>query len=149
MTPSMHLSVIKASYAGSPDSAAICHDLDRAFSLGHEFGIERAAGVVDQCNKEGPYNAVGAGSRIRALVVVEAKPDRSQGGGGSVGIMANELELAKYTLFDPEALGAKNFKLYPGSGRETTPAKMAEQINKSIADVLAGNFEYLEDDQLD
>ena len=74
MTPSMHLSAIKASYAGSPDGAAICHDLERAFSLGHEFGIERAAGVVDQCNKEGPYNAVGAASRIRALVVVDVKP---------------------------------------------------------------------------
>ncbi len=29
--------------------------------------IERAASVVDQCNHEGPYNAIGAASRIRAL----------------------------------------------------------------------------------
>jgi hypothetical protein len=28
---------------------------------------ERCAQVVDQCNREGPYNAIGAASRIRAL----------------------------------------------------------------------------------
>ena len=74
MTPAMHLSAIKAAYAHLDDGAAICHDLERAFSLGHEFGIERAAQVVDQCNKEGPYNAIGAASRIRRLVVVDVKP---------------------------------------------------------------------------
>lgn len=74
MTPSMHLSAIKAAYSGQPDGAAICHDLERAFSLGHEFGIERAAKLVDQSNKEGPYNAIGAASRIRALVVADVMP---------------------------------------------------------------------------
>ncbi len=73
MTPAMHLSAIKASYQHRDDAEAICHDLDRAFALGHEFGLERAAGVVDQCNKEGPYNSVGAASRIRALPVSEVK----------------------------------------------------------------------------
>ena len=29
--------------------------------------IEECAQVVDQCNHEGPYNAIGAASRIRAL----------------------------------------------------------------------------------
>lgn len=75
MTPSMHLSAIKASYTGDiPSVEMIHHDLERAFSLGHEFGIERAAEVVDQCNKEGPYNAIGAAARIRALKVIEVKP---------------------------------------------------------------------------
>lgn len=74
MTPSMHLSAIKAAYAHFPDKDAIFHDLERAFSLGHEFGIERAAEVVDRCNKEGPYTAIGAASRIRALKVIEVKP---------------------------------------------------------------------------
>ena len=75
MTPSMHLSAIKASYTGDmPSVQMIHHDLERAFALGHEFGIERAAAVVDQCNREGPYNAIGAASRIRALVVAEVKP---------------------------------------------------------------------------
>lgn len=74
MTPSMHLSALKASYAHLPDAKAIAADLERAFSLGHEFGIERAADVVDRCNREGPYNAIGAASRIRALVVEAVRP---------------------------------------------------------------------------
>lgn len=74
MTPAMRLSEIKASYGSYAGLAEmIHHDLERAFALGHEFGIERAAAVVDQCNKEGPYNAIGAASRIRALVVSEVK----------------------------------------------------------------------------
>lgn len=72
-----HLAAIKAAYASLKDGEAICHDLERAFSLGHEFGIERAAEVVDRCNKEGPYNAIGAASRIRALTVEEVKPVRT------------------------------------------------------------------------
>jgi hypothetical protein len=32
---------------------------------------ERCAQVVDQCNREGPYNAIGAASRIRALELEE------------------------------------------------------------------------------
>jgi hypothetical protein len=74
MTPEMYLSAIKAAYANQPGADAICYDLERAFSLGHEFGIERAASVVDQCNREGPYNAIGAASRIRALMVETVKP---------------------------------------------------------------------------
>ena len=70
MTPRMHLSAILASYAGHAESVeTIRLDLERAYALGHEFGIERAAEVVDQCNREGPYNAIAAASRIRALTV--------------------------------------------------------------------------------
>lgn len=29
--------------------------------------IEAAADIVDDCNREGPYNAIGAASRIRSL----------------------------------------------------------------------------------
>lgn len=40
--------------------------------------LREAAAVVDQCNREGPYNAIGAAPRIRALldwpVTVEADP---------------------------------------------------------------------------
>lgn len=65
-------------------------------------------------------------------------------------MMANEaLELAKYTLFDREAIGATNFKLYPGSSREASPAAVAEEINRSIADILAGNFVVLSDEEPD
>jgi len=75
VTPAMQLSALKASYAGHEGSVATVHrDLERAFALGHQFGIDRAAEVVDQCNREGPYNAIGAASRIRALVVKTVNP---------------------------------------------------------------------------
>jgi len=66
-----------------------------------------------------------------------------------VGAMTIELELAKYTIFDREALGARNFKLYPGSSRETTPERIAHEINRSIANITSGNVEFLEDSDLD
>ena len=69
MTPAMHLAALTASYAGHPDRESIVHDLRRAYALGHEFGRDRAADVVDTCNREGPYNAIGAAKRIRALLV--------------------------------------------------------------------------------
>jgi hypothetical protein len=37
-------------------------------------GVEAAAQVVDQCNREGPYNAIGAAARIRALAT-KSPPD--------------------------------------------------------------------------
>jgi hypothetical protein len=36
--------------------------------------IEECAKVVDQCNHEGPYNAIGAASRIRALKMKDQDP---------------------------------------------------------------------------
>jgi hypothetical protein len=36
--------------------------------------IERCAAIVDQCNREGPYNAIAAAPRIRALKSAEGKP---------------------------------------------------------------------------
>jgi hypothetical protein len=69
MTPAMHLHAIMASYAHNKLAQQIRYDLERAYALGQEFGIERAAQVVDHCNKEGPYNAIGAATRIRSLLV--------------------------------------------------------------------------------
>ena len=80
MTPSMHLSALAHSFSDHPDAQAIKLALDSAFSLGHEFGIERAADVVDRCNKEGPYNAVGAAKRIRALQVIRVQEVPTSGG---------------------------------------------------------------------
>lgn len=34
--------------------------------------IERCAAVVDQCNREGPYNAIAAAPRIRALKTTQS-----------------------------------------------------------------------------
>lgn len=45
--------------------------------------------------------------------------------------------------------GANNVKLFPGSSREITPHAIAEQVNRSIADILAGNFELLDDEAQD
>ena len=69
MTPAMHLHAIKAAWSHHPDADALLYVIEQAYALGHEFGIERAAEVVDQCNREGPYNAIGAAARIRALKV--------------------------------------------------------------------------------
>lgn len=37
--------------------------------IARNAALEEAASVVDQCNREGPYNAIGAASRIRALKI--------------------------------------------------------------------------------
>ncbi len=42
-------------------------DLMTLLSEARANALEEAARVVDQCNREGPYNAIGAASRIRAL----------------------------------------------------------------------------------
>lgn len=63
-TPAMRLSAIKANY-----DTATQHDLERAFALGHEFGLQRAAEALNHCNLEGLYGA-GAVARIRKLQVV-------------------------------------------------------------------------------
>ena len=80
MTPSMHLSAIMASYVDNPSKDQVKLDLQRAFDLGHEYGLSRAADEVDKCNREGPYNAIGAAKRIRALKVVSVAPVNTTGG---------------------------------------------------------------------
>lgn len=63
-----------------------------------------------------------------------------------VGIeMGTQLELAKHRLFDRKMLHVSNVKLFPGGDREATPEQMAEQINKAIAQIEAGDFESVED----
>lgn len=61
------------------------------------------------------------------------------------GNMATQLEIAKRRLFDKEALNVDNIKLFPGSNRDSTPEQMAEQINKAIAQIDAGDYELVED----
>ena len=46
MTPSMHLSAIMASYVDNPSKDQVKLDLQRAFDLGHEYGLSRAAGFI-------------------------------------------------------------------------------------------------------
>jgi hypothetical protein len=56
------------------------------------------------------------------------------------------LEAAKYTLFDKEAIGATDFKMFPGASRDSTPEQVAEEITKALAQIEAGDFDDLEDD---
>jgi hypothetical protein len=53
----------------------------------------------------------------------------------------SQLEIAKHRLFDSDALGASNVKLFPGSDRDTTPERFAEEINRAISRIEAGDFE--------
>lgn len=55
--------------------------------------------------------------------------------------MGSQLESAKRRLFDAESLNVENVKLFPGSSREATPEQMAEEINKALAQIEAGDYE--------
>jgi hypothetical protein len=55
--------------------------------------------------------------------------------------MSQQLELAKGRLYGPHALGVRNVKLFPGSSRDVTSDQIAEQINKSMSLILAGDYE--------
>ena len=59
--------------------------------------------------------------------------------------MQTQLEVAKYSLFDEAALHVRDVKLFPGSDRDVTPEQMAEQVNKAIAQLLAGDFEEMDE----
>lgn len=52
-----------------------------------------------------------------------------------------QLELAQNRLFGANGMGVTNLKFYPGTDRDTTVEKFAEQINKAISQVEAGDFE--------
>lgn len=54
--------------------------------------------------------------------------------------MSQHLELAKGRLYGADALGAKNLKLFPGSSRDVTSEQVAEQINKALSQIEAGDF---------
>jgi hypothetical protein len=58
--------------------------------------------------------------------------------------MGQHLDTAKKRLFDEDALGATNVKLFPGSSRDTTPEQFAEEINKAISQVEAGDYEEID-----
>lgn len=48
---------------------------DAAWQAGRAAGIEEAAKVIDDCNREGPFQAIGAAARIRALVAPSTGTD--------------------------------------------------------------------------
>lgn len=63
--------------------------------------------------------------------------------------MAQQLDLAKKRLFDVDALGVTNIKLFPGSSRDTTPEQFAEEINKALSQLEAGEYSEVKIEDLD
>lgn len=61
----------------------------------------------------------------------------------------SQVQLAANRLFSADALAATNIKLYPGSDRETNADQYAEQINKAIAQIHAGDFDIIDVENLD
>ena len=55
--------------------------------------------------------------------------------------MGTQLEMARRLLFDADGLHASNLKLFPGDSRAATPDDMAEQVNKAIAQIEAGDYD--------
>jgi hypothetical protein len=60
--------------------------------------------------------------------------------------MGTQVKLAANRLFDKDALAVTNIKLYPGTDRDTSAEQFAEQINKSLSQIEAGEFEAVEID---
>lgn len=58
--------------------------------------------------------------------------------------MSMQIELAKHTLFDADRLSASNVKLFPGSSRDVGPEQMAEEVNKALAQIEAGDYDVVE-----
>jgi hypothetical protein len=61
--------------------------------------------------------------------------------------MSTEIELATSHLFDADALGATNVKLFPGSSRDVTAEQYAVQINSALAQIEAGDFEFVGEEE--
>jgi len=67
--------------------------------------------------------------------------------GGLIGKMEKgALEVAKYTLFNGEALAVTDFKAFPGASRENTPEQVAEEITRALAQIESGDFDILPDE---
>jgi hypothetical protein len=56
----------------------------------------------------------------------------------------SQVQKAKDRLYADEGLRASNLKLFPGSVREITPEELAEQINKAVAQIEAGDYDVVE-----
>jgi len=63
--------------------------------------------------------------------------------------MGTQVELATSRLFDKDALAATNIKLYPGTNRDTGAEQFAEQLNKAISQIEAGDFDVVDLEECD
>lgn len=59
--------------------------------------------------------------------------------------MANQLELAQNRLYGADGLAVSDFKMYPGTSRDVTKEQFAEQINKVLAQLEAGDYELVDE----
>lgn len=55
--------------------------------------------------------------------------------------LMTQVELASKRLYGPGGLAATNVKIFRGSNRDVTAEQIAEQINRSLSQLEAGNFE--------
>lgn len=58
--------------------------------------------------------------------------------------MANQLTLAQNRLYGADGLAVSDFKMYPGTSRDVSKEQFAEQINKVLAQIEAGDYELVE-----
>jgi hypothetical protein len=86
--------------------------LGDAFAVVWREAIEAAAAVIDECNREGPYQAIGAADRIRALLdapeTIREEPSRAPD---------RELLLALARFFASSFLNTR--KSWTNTGAET------------------------------
>lgn len=73
---------------------------------------------------------------------IEAERQRRNREVGS--IMMTHTEQATRRLFGDDGLRVNNFKLFPGSSREVTDQRLAEQISKVIVQLDEGDYELIE-----
>lgn len=55
--------------------------------------------------------------------------------------MAMNVSMAKNRLYGDDGLKVSDFKLFPGSSADVTPDQRADQVNKILAQLEAGDFE--------
>ena len=55
--------------------------------------------------------------------------------------MGQQLNLAKSRLFDTDSLALSDIKLFPGSNRDATREQFAEEINKVMSRIVAGDYD--------
>ena len=59
--------------------------------------------------------------------------------------MANQLTLAQNRLYGADGLAVSDFKMYPGTSRDVSKEQFAEQINKVLAQIEAGDYELVDE----
>lgn len=58
--------------------------------------------------------------------------------------MQTQLEIANKRLFDKDGYNVENIKIFRGD-KNATAEQVAEQINKSLDQIEAGDYELIED----